>query len=811
MPPLNTAHSDLGRIPRRTSSRHRHHAVIQWYRPGVMLLLLLALLLPAQRARAATRYYVNDDAPADGNGLSWGSAFRYLQAANLAVGDGDEIWVAAGVYHPDVFPGFGDTDSPTANFFLKSGVAIYGGFAGNETQLSQRNISANVTVLSGDITQNDTTDANGIVTNADDINESGPNSNQVVIADNVDPGTILDGFTITAGKATDDLCPSGCGGGLYVIAGSLTLANIIFIGNHAELFGGGMYNLDGSLTLTNVTFIGNRASDGGGMFNGSNSSTLTNVTFIGNRASDGGGIHNSNGSPTLTNVTFSGNRATNGGGMYNFNGFGTLTNVTFSGNRAASGGGLYNEISMPTLTNVTFGGNQANGGGGLYNEESDPLLQNTILWDNLPESVSNDIQSNSTYRHSLVQGLNPGDVGNLDGTNSANNPRFVLPVDCGSDGCTDDPITMTIDESANDDYGDLRLQSSSPAVDAGDNAADLNGAASGTTTIANIDTDLAGQPRIVGVKSLPAKVDMGAYEAENNPPNAHTGGPYAIAEGSPLALNAAASSDDGSIVSYSWDCTNDGTVDFTSNSSTGNTCTYPNSGGYSLRLVATDHLNATGTATTTVTASNVAPTYTPDPNQSTNAGVLTLFQMGAFSDPGAEGTWAISINWGDNSTPTQFTVNSTGALLEKSHIYTSAGSYNVVVTVNDDAANHKGGFQVVVNAAPPGAPTVTAPANQAGAAGTEQSFSLGSFTDVGSSGPWSVTVAWGDASPSTLFSVTSSGEIPAKPHSYAAAGDYEVLVTVSDGVLSTTSTFVVTIPEELEERTQIFLPTTRKP
>jgi len=46
-----------------------------------------------------------------------------------------KVWVAAGTY--------------VENITLKSGVALYGGFAGNETDLSQRNWAANKTILDG--------------------------------------------------------------------------------------------------------------------------------------------------------------------------------------------------------------------------------------------------------------------------------------------------------------------------------------------------------------------------------------------------------------------------------------------------------------------------------------------------------------------------------------------------------------------------------------------------------------------------------------------------------------------------------------
>ena len=55
--------------------------------------------------------------------------------------------------------------------------------------------------------------------------------------------------------------------------------------------------------------------------------------------------------------------------------------------------------------------------------------------------------------------------------------------------------------------GDYRLQDTSPAINMGDNAADLDGTGPLTATIRTITQDLDGNPRFVRVF-----VDLGAYE-----------------------------------------------------------------------------------------------------------------------------------------------------------------------------------------------------------------------------------------------------------------------------------------------------------
>ena len=277
-------------------------------------------LEPLEERRLLATIYVDLSAIGANNGETWTDAYTDLQSALTRAISGDEIWVAEGTYKPT------SGSDRTVSFGLKTGVDVYGGFAGGETDPDQRDLMSHVTTLSGDI---------GMEGN------KGDNSYHVLCASGVTDAT-LHGLTITGGNAS-------------VASGNYYL-------------GGGMFNDGSSPTLTNVTFSGNSATYGGGMFNDGSSPTLTNVTFSGNSASAwGGGMDNFDySSPTLTNVTFRTNSAEYGGGMYNSRySSPRLTNVTFIDNSASyNGGGMSNSSSSPTLTNVTFSGNSASYGGG---------------------------------------------------------------------------------------------------------------------------------------------------------------------------------------------------------------------------------------------------------------------------------------------------------------------------------------------------------------------------------------------------------------------------------------------------------------
>jgi predicted outer membrane repeat protein len=371
--------------------RTRSKSIFNLFFLFALLASLLGGAVTYTPARAVGVLYAKPAATGNGNCTSWANACTLQEAIFLSF-PGDEIWVKAGRHIPHV-------NDRTVSFNLKNGVAIYGGFAGAETQRSQRKPAVNITILSGDLNGDD----NGFTNN-------GENSYHVVKASSTDSSTILDGFTITSGNADGDFTS---GGGMLNNGGSPTLTNTTFSNNFAIDDGGGIYNDGGSPILTNVTFSNNSTiydgGSGGGMFNSNSNPKLTNVIFSDNSASSGGGMSNfistvalnrviflsnfafntgggmydANSVTTLNNVTFTGNQGNyGGGGMFNFGGRSTLNNVTFSNNSSLynTGGGMSNSSSDPILTNVTFSANSADfSGGGMYNTESNAMLKNVTF------------------------------------------------------------------------------------------------------------------------------------------------------------------------------------------------------------------------------------------------------------------------------------------------------------------------------------------------------------------------------------------------------------------------------------------------
>ncbi|MGA7668788.1 MAG: choice-of-anchor Q domain-containing protein [Nitrolancea sp.] len=450
-------------------------------------------------AVAPTILYVNAAVGSPGNGTSWGVAYANVQDAltfaTTNSGTQYEIWVAQGDYKPTT------TSDRTISFVFPNNVSAFGGFAGTEAARTDRDPTANVTILDGDIgTTGSNTD----------------NSYRVVtFGASVGNANVLDGFTIENGNANEPINIGNpfaqiadSGAGVYVpSAVAPTLSNLEIMSNHADNVGGGIYS--------------------------NNASPWADHLFVhGNNAPTGGGIGTSGGAPWFQNTIISGNTGSHGGGLYvgDGNAF-RLVNSIISGNRAVTqspysgqGAGVYfygsTSAITPTIINSTITGNYSEGTTGGVSASSfvSPHIDNSIVWNNADPNgntgaseFSHDVFGGSTYiTSSIVQGGCP--TGSHMCTNVIDaDPMFMTPVD---------PTTAPTTN------GDFRLGTFSPAIDAGDNSL-----VPGTIT-----TDILGNPRIFDyplIASAGAVVDMGPYEAMT-PQNTANVSVYAWAIGSPF-------------------------------------------------------------------------------------------------------------------------------------------------------------------------------------------------------------------------------------------------------------------------------------
>jgi len=373
-----------------------------------MLVALLAVAACAGQARAAVRY-VDISRPDDsGDGLSWATARKSLQTALGEAQPGDEIWVVAGEYQPT------ETLDRTASFFLKSGVGIYGGFAGFETSRSQRDVMLNETVLCGDLLGNDLEDGSFI--------GSEENSYHVVVALNVDETAILDGFEVCCGRADGpgfgaDPASQDQGSGINIYDASPRIVDCMirgnwsanhgaindhgietmvmdcaFEGNYSDGFGAGLYVHHHSHThAMGCVFFENRAAETGGGFycRSEHGAMVSGCTFVNNAAQFGAGAYTDPDSVVfIMDCTFIGNVAeVGGGGVFADISSTTLSGCTFEANSGglgqkggeggsggSGGGGAWMSAGVAVVRDCVFEGNIGSFGAGLYNSDGASVL-----------------------------------------------------------------------------------------------------------------------------------------------------------------------------------------------------------------------------------------------------------------------------------------------------------------------------------------------------------------------------------------------------------------------------------------------------
>lgn len=311
-----------------------------------MLLLFLGSYLGIM---AQTKiYYVSPTGV--GDGTSWETTTTLQTALQNAVA-GDQIWVQG-------FEQITSADqlyiAPADGFSLKSGVQLYGGFKGDETNVNSRETLGKPyqmkyrSVLSGDIKRDDVVDNTNLIFPA---NTTRSDNATHVLNVNMAPAsgnnkntspTIINGFSIGNGHADGS---GEKGGGIYI---------------HGDNTGGGIFRIERCFLLNNYATQGGAIYVDAEVKNVNNSTSLVNQCVVyNNAAGERAAVENA------------------GGGLY-LAGEATVVNSSIFNNE---NGGL-RLADGAKVVNSTVSRNSSGGIDMIDDNAEGYNVANTIIWGN---------------------------------------------------------------------------------------------------------------------------------------------------------------------------------------------------------------------------------------------------------------------------------------------------------------------------------------------------------------------------------------------------------------------------------------------
>lgn len=377
-------------------------------RAGLSVVIVMLGIL-VQGAEAGT-IYVKADARGAENGRTWRDAHADLQAALARAEEGDQIWVAAGVYRPTA------TADRDIAFDIPNGVQIYGGFGGVEASLDQRDWTRRITIMSGDI------GAPG---------SPGDNSYHIVTSIGSIASTRLDGFTLT-GAYNDRVEVLGRGGAMYNENSLITVANCRFEYNVGGA-GGAAWNQGGAPRYEHCYIYKNRSR---AFSNSASEPVYLNCVFEQNSSwHTGGAVSDNSGSASrFENCRFLRNDAGREGGAYfaqsgdqallDFKNCEFIDNVTDD----SFGGAVYIWSGRGRVVGCTFVGNRsARSSAGLLGHAD---VANCIFWGNRGENAHGEDAQLSLGNGSIDYSCVEGWTGKLGGEgNIGDNPLLAFDSD----------------------------------------------------------------------------------------------------------------------------------------------------------------------------------------------------------------------------------------------------------------------------------------------------------------------------------------------------------------------------------------------
>ncbi len=480
--------------------------------------LLLAAV--AFSGSALAQVFVVPGGAGSEDGTSWANAYGSIQdALDDSRAADDDVWVAAGTYS-------------VRNILWPTSVSGYGGFAGSESSVGQRDLDANETILDAEGESRIVLVAGGAnnvridgFTFTRAINDGGEPwwggfaGSALSFDDSQGTNTVINCRFVNNGVGN-----AGGNGNIFLQTSSPLIENCVFDGNTTGGIAGAILVNDGSRpTIRNSTFTNNSGGWGalsvrgmsGGEGGQSSHPIIENCLFEDNTGANGGAMSIREGDPaasaTIINTHFLNNQSSgHGGAIYmHSNGSLDIQRSYFEGNSADSHGDaiVTNTASTIDITNSVF-----------YNNSSDSGISSVFFaW--AAASVTNinycTIAGNHGREHvlradgppvlnvsnSIVWGNSPGGITRTTVTNSITEGGIAEGID-------EDPLFRDLDN------GDLRLLKDSPAIGIGTNWPSV---------------DFLGESRPQG-----AAADVGAYEYA--PLSVSISGPDTVSVGQNVTL-----------------------------------------------------------------------------------------------------------------------------------------------------------------------------------------------------------------------------------------------------------------------------------
>lgn len=401
--------------------------------------ILIALLLfiasgPVMAQTSGKIYYVTyDGQPVDGG---WQEGVTTLAYAMANAKAGEQIWIQGdNTLHRDKF-----YVVPKDGYTVKSGVSVYGGFSGKETDVNQRRyVDGKLyrlryrTVLTGDIKGNDEVNNANYIFSANTTRAD--NATRVLTLDmtptagsgnNNRYNTVINGLTIARGHA------DGANGGGILVTGDNT--------------GGGAFKIEQCFFLCNYAFLGGGIYVDSNVKNGNDINMIDRCAFFNNASGRREVVSNS------------------GGGVYVRGDVRLVNNVIFNnengGINVLQGTGSDVKVVNTTVTR--------NSGSGIDGKGTD--VYNSVFWGN------NFLTTNDNTRPNLRNSAFDDQVSSLSDTdgnvvlssknNDSNGPAFASPsLKTGFDTSFDSfnllypewtwrstDFTALVDAGSDDDY-----------------------------------------------------------------------------------------------------------------------------------------------------------------------------------------------------------------------------------------------------------------------------------------------------------------------------------------------------------------------